>query len=628
MKKMDHRWQYDAVDVMKFLQEQFKTGDLVEALDPDSQRWRVGRILQISHRGTEKDRRLTWTLRCNWLKSKFHSEHVRPIEHTDCFATLFESLNNAQIKESLEKAVNLELQFMTEHEAPPRNMKASIAVKVTLKNIQDAHSLRDGVLSGELDMVMLNGASTSWEVGVEKTRFLEFYEHQLRSLTDLTEHQRIKFQELTQAHNDTLHLSAAAGSGKTFLAAKYMRDQLLITSGLVLFVSPNKALVFYFLHWLISFARAELKTQGKDGMDEVKKVFKKFRAMCDPYEELLKPICRKNYIDLVPAGNEDVFHLKVVDEAHQIFSTATSSHVQQRVKSFQATRTLLLSDASQASTMATSFDEHFPSRRHVELSESVRCTQRIVAGAASFQIGTDTSATTSLGTAGPPLKTYLFELKEEQNGILEYVQHTIKALHHVVDLYPSISLHNRIACFVKDNAFLEEFKELFQAQLERDFAQRFAVVSCEDFLRSAPVLRGASPPLVRQNIVVDTISNARGLELLMVLSIGLDAPIHRDDVDGMGTTRCQLYQSITRAQLVSIIINHFMPDGWLAFLKFLEPDKTSFDKGKAFAETRTDAATKLLRDVQKDIKDVPWLEQLATMEPFPELNLWGLLIQV
>lgn len=52
------KWEYDAVDVMEFLKEQFKTGDLVEALDPDSQRWRVGRILQTSHRGTEKDRRL------------------------------------------------------------------------------------------------------------------------------------------------------------------------------------------------------------------------------------------------------------------------------------------------------------------------------------------------------------------------------------------------------------------------------------------------------------------------------------------------------------------------------------------------------------------------------------------
>eukprot|EP00438_Fugacium_kawagutii_P014245 Skav219454 [mRNA] locus=scaffold2583:48042:50087:+ [translate_table: standard] len=622
MQNVDPRWQYDAVDVMDFLKEQFTPGDIVEALDQKTQRWRVGRIVEISRRDTEKERRLTWNVQCNWSKKKLWSDHVRPVEHTDAFQELFMALKDEKVQQSLKEALNLQMPSLTVHEARSGG-KASIAVNVTLQSIQEAHAIRDKVLSGDLDMVMLNAASTSWEVGIDKSAFLEFYEFQLRGLTDLTDHQTQKFEELTSADNDTLHLSAAAGSGKTFLAAKYVKDQLWTSSRAILFIAPNKALVFYFVHWLVSFVQAKLKTQVKDEINEVKKIFKRFRVTFEPYRELLEPTIKESQIGLVPAESEDVYLLKVVDEAHQIFSSASDPDIQQRVKSFQATRTLLLSDASQASTLATSFQEHFPNRHEVELSEVVRCTQRIVAGAASFQIGTDSSATTSLGTAGPPLKTYLFELKEEQNAMKEYVQQTVKALYYVIDMYPRINLQNRIACLVKDEKFLEEFRNLFQEQLEQDFAKRFSVVSCEGFLRSIPALqsgqkRGAFAPVLQENIVVDTVSNARGLEQLVVMSIGLDAPISRTDVDGL--TRCNLYQSITRAQLVSIIINHFIPDGWLAFLGALKLEKVIFDQGKAHAEILRDAAFELLQDQQEDIEDVSWIEEMATMEQVPKLN--------
>eukprot|EP00438_Fugacium_kawagutii_P013611 Skav203004 [mRNA] locus=scaffold1344:189776:191771:+ [translate_table: standard] len=561
---MDHRWQYEAVDVMDFLKEQFQVGDLVEVLE-ESQRWRLGRILEISRDDT-KDKRLrgrqtpsqdhittgdvmlamlTWNVQCQWSKKKFWSDHVRPADHTEAFQSLLKALNDENVQMSLKDAVNLQMPSMTTHEARSGSGKKSIAVNVTLKNIQEALALRDRVLSGELDMVMLNGASASWEVGIDKSAFLEFYESQLRNLTDLTDHQRGKFKDLTTAHDDALHLSAAAGSGKTFLAAKFVQDQLKI--GSVLFVAPNKALIFYFVHWLLSFVRAEMKMQSRDEISQVKKVFKNFRAMCEPYKELLQPTLSMNQVDLhpVPARSDDVFSLKVVDEAHQIFSSASDRDILQKVKSFEAERVLLLSDASQASTLATSFQEHFPNRHEVELSEVVRCTQRIVAGAASFQIESKASAKMSLGTVGPPVKTFMFELKEEKNAMEEYVQQTIKALHYVIDLYPGINLQNRIACFVKDNDFLESFKKLFEAQLEKDFAKRFSVVSCEGFLRSIPALpqfnrkRGAfAPPVI-------------------------------------------------------------------------------FEKSKAHDETRPDAATRLLQDQ----KEVSWIGQMATMEQLSKLNL-------
>ena len=53
----DPKWDYDPVDVTNFLISQFKEGDLVEALDADSRRWRKGRILKVSQSRMTKDDR-------------------------------------------------------------------------------------------------------------------------------------------------------------------------------------------------------------------------------------------------------------------------------------------------------------------------------------------------------------------------------------------------------------------------------------------------------------------------------------------------------------------------------------------------------------------------------------------
>ena len=53
----DPKWDYDPVDVTDFLISQFKEGDLVEALDADSRRWRKGRILKVSQSRMTKDDR-------------------------------------------------------------------------------------------------------------------------------------------------------------------------------------------------------------------------------------------------------------------------------------------------------------------------------------------------------------------------------------------------------------------------------------------------------------------------------------------------------------------------------------------------------------------------------------------
>ena len=118
-------------------------------------------------------------------------------------------------------------------------------------------------------------------------------------------------------------------------------------------------------------------------------------------------------------------------------------------------------------------------------------------------------------------------------------------------------------------------------------------MSCEDSLQNLPGLQPQEVPISQEAIVLDSIENAKGLEQLFVVCLGLDAPIGGEQD---ATTRSYLYQGITRAQLMAVVINEFLPDGWLAFLGCLElKDGENFDKSAAFAETQTDAAGAVLK---------------------------------
>eukprot|EP00435_Cladocopium_sp_Y103_P019128 s3297_g4.t1 len=473
--------------------------------------------------------------------------------------------------------------------------RCSIAVEVNISNITQAHTLRDKVLSGELDMKINHVLSTPWEVGVDKSAFLAFYERSLLSLTELTEHQTKVLQELRDAGTDeqrVIHLSAAAGAGKTFLAVKWVLDHLRMSSGKVLYIAPNKSLVLHFVRWLLAFANADRNTSSTH--------LARLIVLCEPYDQVQMPVMKGNQILLASAaGDLEPYQVKVLDEAHSIFTSDKDPQIQERLRTYSARNTILLSDLSQGSSTTFSYDRHYPNRHSVKLTEVVRSTQRIVAGAVSFQLGeSGIDNVESLGTDGPPIKTFLFEVQAIQDKMEEYAKHVIAALNYVIHYFPSMSLHNRIALLVKDDDFLESLSGKLGRRLQSDFSKRYSFVSCEMSLGLLPghLSAGASAECLQQaeqNIILDTVSNARGLEHLIVISIGLDAPIQGGDQDG--ATRSLLYQGITRAQLVSIIVNEFMPDGWLAFLGCLKLKKETFDKEAAFAETHKDAAAAMLK---------------------------------
>ena len=523
------------------------------------------------------------------------------MQHTNGFETVLQGFQDKKMLRSLEEFFNFQVKQVQRSWS---NGRHSIAVKLNISNLRQAHSLRDKVLSGDLDLKINDILSIQWQVGIDKSAFLTFYERSLLSLTDLTEHQNEVLQELRDAgthEQGVIHLSAAAGAGKTFIAVKWVLDHLRMSSGKVLYIAPNKALVFHFIRWLLASAHAD--------RDSLSRYLSRLLVLYEPYDQVQVPVINGNQI-LFESATVDLepCQVKVLDEAHCIFCADTDSLIQDRLKSYSARSTVLLSDLSQGSSTTFSVDRHYPNRRSVKLIEVVRSTQRIVAGALSFRLGeSGVENVDSLGTHGPPIKTFLFEVQAEQDKMEEYAKHTIAAINYVIYHFPSTNLNNRIALLVKDNDFLGSLSGKLRRHLQHKFAKRYCLVSYETSLNLLPThlstRASAQGVQQEQQIILDTVKNAKGLENLIVISIGLDAPIQGGYEDG--ATRSLLYQGITRAQLASIIVNEFMPDGWLAFLGCLRLSKDTFDKKAAFAETDKGAAAAMLK-VKDSRREVLW----------------------
>ena len=523
------------------------------------------------------------------------------MQHTNGFETILQGFQDKKMLRSLEEFFSVQVKQVQRSWS---NGRHSIAVDVNITNLRQAHSLRDKVLSGDLDLKINDILSIQWQVGIDKSAFLTFYERSLLSLTDLTKHQNEVLEELRDAgthEQGVIHLSAAAGAGKTFIAVKWVLDHLRMSSGKVLYIAPNKALVFHFIRWLLAFAHAD--------RDSSSRYFSRLLVLYEPYDQVRVPVINGNQILFESATVElKPCQVKVLDEAHCIFCADTDSLIQDRLKSYSARSTVLLSDLSQGSTATFSVDRHYPNRRSVKLIEVVRSTQRIVAGALNFRLGESRNENVdSLGTHGPPIKTFLFEVQAEQDKMEEYAKHTIAAINYVFYHFPSINLNNRIALLVKDNDFLGSLSGKLRRHLQNKFAKRYCLVSYETSLNLLPshlsTRASAQGVQQEQQIIFDTVKNVKGLENLIVISIGLDAPIQGGYEDG--ATRSLLYQGITRAQLASMIVNEFMPDGWLAFLGCLRLSKDTFDKKAAFAETDKGAAAAMLK-VKDSRREVLW----------------------
>ena len=151
-----------------------------------------------------------------------------------------------------------------------------------------------------------------------------------------------------------------------------------------------------------------------------------------------------------------------------------------------------------------------------------------------------------------------------------YATHTADALKRVNSKFRGLRLHNRLALIVPDAAFRKDFIAAF-----RD--DRYELIDAES--ASACVLGAAAQPGQKETLVLDTVEQFDGLERLIVIAIGLDAPI----VEGSDTTletRSRLYRALTRAHMMALVVNGKLRRGWLEFLghvKFDGLDASAYD---------------------------------------------------
>ena len=129
----------------------------------------------------------------------------------------------------------------------------------------------------------------------------------------------------------------------------------------------------------------------------------------------------------------------------------------------EARHLMLLSDISQSSGKEK---ELYPKGKPkiVTLTEVVRSSQRIVEAASAFQLGDSVhKISCQHSAAGPPLKAFMFNLEGgvrlglNDGQVRLYAGKTVEAIEHVISMFSSLRLHDRVAIVVNE-AILNAFR--------------------------------------------------------------------------------------------------------------------------------------------------------------------------
>ena len=129
-----------------------------------------------------------------------------------------------------------------------------------------------------------------------------------------------------------------------------------------------------------------------------------------------------------------------------------------------------------------------------------------------------------------------------------YAKFTAQALQRVSDNFRGLWLHNRVALIVPDKEFRDRFEWPLRDALGNTFNERFELMDAEQASACAPKAEADAEALV-----LDTVQQFDGLERLIVIAIGLDTKI--DDSEGTLETRSRLYRALTRAHMMTLVVN-------------------------------------------------------------------------
>ena len=332
-----------------------------------------------------------------------------------------------------------------------------------------------------------------------------------------------------------MHLYAPAGAGKTFLALHCILLALFDANGnasdnMILFVVKNESLALFVVKWLC--ARCE-------GAVKRRKMLTRLHLLFQPYGDGPRVVTLVNgRLETMAAPCGVVYVMIAVDEAHHVFSDPSvrkevdkytapllaSSKVDKDAAPLLASaagspsagypRFLILSDLSQTADIDKA---KFPDGLYeVFLTEVVRSSQRILAGASAFQLnaahGEETESQHQAD--GPPLKSVIFELPggslshEMSHRVEHYVEKTVMAMqHHVAAMFPGLSFHDRVGIIVPD----EKFRAAFCAALERKGLEARLQEQVAGFGLAGKGTQGLEELLQRRFRVVDAAEASRSV---------------------------------------------------------------------------------------------------------------------
>lgn len=443
-------------------------------------------------------------------------------------------------------------------------------------------------------------------VTADKGHFAAVYEASLLMLEQLTPHQRTVLAAVSTARH--VLLEAPAGGGKTFVAMARILEVLLGAPGSapigahdvatdepsfavektakVLFTCWSAPLCLFVCRWICKRVRDAVQRE---------RALSRLFLLHDPMDEGPRAVALDvsgTRLVTRPAVGAGPFELLVVDESHHVYSRP---ELRERVESFVTpgrTRRLLLADISQSLGRSIPFPTE---AERVQLTEVVRCSRRIVAGAMAFQLGGEQKLLTRChhSAVGPPLKSFLFDHDPAAFGTVAagYAHHVCEALSFIRRTYSGLPLHDRLALLCASGAFVARLRPELTDRLARTFPNwQVALVSAAD--ASAHVgssVDGSGLPADGiERIVLDSIDQFDGLERLIVIGVGLDHPISdascagegprpAEGAEGVGDageagaspdrhTRSLLYRAVTRAHMQVIVVNELISGGWLEFL--------------------------------------------------------------
>jgi len=463
----------------------------------------------------------------------------------------------------------------------------SLLVRLCISDVEYLHRLRDLVFTEKLidnikerfKVVKRSASQADAEseinIRIDMKHFAERFEKLMCEFEEPTEHQKVKLAEY-EAEGGSLHITAPAGAGKTFVGVRLMLEVLELSSDgevpiRVLFVASNEAMAIFVANWIC-------KRLVKDAMAHRDAVLQRLHLLFPSSDSKCVYSVSLNDSDwmLVTAPTEEaaVYAMIVVDEAHHVYRPDAKAHVKvlrERVKQRAARsprcRLVLLSDVSQSEGQ----EPEYPNGLYVmNLHEVVRSTQRIVAGASAFQLVRTSDATRCNGPPGDALHTFIFP-----KGKL-YADQIAQAIQErVVVQFPGLCLHNRLAIVVPD----AEFREKERKSLERALQTSKVLTGRQLRLVTA---REASACVVWESlgdkvewIVYDTVDAMDGLERLIVMVVGLDEEGSAREGNGKRgrEVRSRIYRAMTRAHMMVCIVNEALQGGWLEFLLTVKFDK-------------------------------------------------------